>query len=83
MGKVPLENKHLTATFFAKFASDIGHQERDCPTVSLYQTAEGEFFVVEQGSPLVAPSGAEVINYPLVWLNETTERIKNYLPAVF
>lgn len=37
-----------TANFWGRFAAATGQQERHCSTVSLYETAKGEFFYVSE-----------------------------------
>ncbi len=81
MVKVPLNDNYdlRTAVFWVRFASEIGHQRNNCPTVSLYETTDGEFFVVEQGSPSVAETMAEPITDPKEWLTDQIERMADYI----
>lgn len=71
MSKVSLNDKYnlKTAYFWAMFATEPDQQEKHCPTVTLYENSEGEFFAVEQ-SRRVEPTSADLIEDPREWLDE-------------
>ncbi len=71
MSKVNIDEEHdpKTAVFWAMFADEPGQQEEHCPTVTLYENLEGEFFAIER-SPGVDPTSADLIEDPREWLDE-------------
>lgn len=71
MSMIEIDENHdpETAVFWARFATEIGEQQRHCPTVTLYQNLQGEFFAIEE-SPKVPATRAELIKKPLEWLQE-------------
>ena len=74
MSMVEINAKHdpKTAVFWARFATAVGEQQRHCPTVTLYENSEGEFFVVEE-SPKVAPTRTELVIDPRKWLQKRVD----------
>ena len=82
MARVDINEKYDpdTAIFWARFATEIGLQERHCPTVALYENPDGEFFAVDEtrSAPnrslprtgASAPTSAELIADPKLWLAE-------------
>jgi hypothetical protein len=80
MSKVSLNDKYnlKTAYFWAMFATKPDQQQLHCPTVTLYQNQEGDFFAVER-SPNVnmEPTSADLIEDPREWLNEHVNKWLN------
>ncbi len=81
MSKVNISNKYNpnTAVFWAMFATEPGEQKKHCPTVTLYENPNGEFFAVEE-SPRVPPTGAELIEGPGKWLDDRVAWLYAQLP---
>ena len=79
MNQIPIDGKHdpKTAIFWASFATESGQQQRHCHTVTLYQTSEGGFFIVQAPPPLRGyPTMAEPIEDPQEWLKKQIERLE-------
>lgn len=81
MSKITIDANHNpeNAIFWASFATESGQQKKHCPTVTLYENSEGEFFAAE-GSRRVAPTTAELVIDPREWLQECIDRLKNDIP---
>ena len=50
------EHNPITAVFWGRFPTEIGHAQGHCPTVALFENEAGEYFAVEETR--TAPRGA-------------------------
>ena len=82
MNKVNISAKYdpETAIFWAMSATEVGQREKHCPTVTLYENPDGEFFVTEQ-SPGVKPTRAELIDDPGKWLDDRVAWLNAQMPS--